>query len=302
MADPLPMTRSRRVILAAGAPLVLAIIVAATWAWTRGAVDQLANLNLVSYAVSVTAPPTAGQARVISDNADITLTANRGSRIAVSGELGGAMARPSFSHKLTRTGLILSSRCRVPAGTCSLRLDVTVPASLPADVTDSSGTLRATSLSGTVTLSSTSGDIDVARLAGDVGLSDSYGTINASDLSGHIRLSDGSGDIDVTSLTGDSQLQDSYGNITIDGLSAAGVRCRNQAGDITIVFTTVPRHVAVSDSYGNITLELPSGRTAYQVHTSNSYGSTTVSVPRDQSSPNVITATNGSGDITIINR
>lgn len=302
MADSPPMTRSRRVILATGVPLVLALIVFATWGWTRGAVNQLVDLNEVSYTVSFTAPPTAGQSKVTSDNADMTLGAGPGNQIGVHGTLRGGMTRPIFSHKLTRTGLILSSRCRAPVGTCSLSLAITVPASLPADITDSFGTIRAESLRGPVELSSNSGDINATGLTGDVELTDSYGNINASDLSGHIRLSDGSGDINVASLTGDSQVTDSYGNITIHALSAADVRCRNQTGDITIVFTTVPRYVAVSDSHGNITLELPPGSTAYQVNTSNSYGRTTVAVPRNQSSPNVITATNGSGDITIVSR
>jgi DUF4097 and DUF4098 domain-containing protein YvlB len=302
MADSLLMTRSRRVLLGTGVPLALAIIAVSSYTWVRGAVNQLVDFNEVSYPVSVTAPVTGGQARVISDNADLTLAAGQGNRIEVHGVAGGAMVRPIFSHKLTRAGLLLRSRCRVSIGTCSLNLDVTVPATRPANVTDSSGTIRARSLRGTVELSSNSGDIDASELTGDVGLTDSYGTISASDLSGRIRLSNISGDIDVTSLTGDSQLQDSFGNITVDGISASDVRCRDQSGDITIVFLTVPSHVAVSDSHGNIRLELPPGGTAYQVRTSNSSGSTRVSVPRDQSASNVITATDSSGDITIINR
>jgi hypothetical protein len=60
--------------------------------------------------------------------------------------------------------------------------------------------------------------------------------------------------------------------------------------------------VDVTDSFGNITLVLPAGSTAYRVQTRNSFGSTTVSVRRSLSARDVITASNNSGDITIVTR
>jgi hypothetical protein len=58
--------------------------------------------------------------------------------------------------------------------------------------------------------------------------------------------------------------------------------------------------VTVTDSFGDITLVLPPGSATYRVATRNSFGSTTVSVPQSPTAGNVITASNNSGNITII--
>jgi len=75
---------------------------------------------------------------------------------------------------------------------------------------------------------------------------------------------------------------------------------RNNSGDISLTFTKVPRQVTVTDSFGDITLVLPPGSATYRVATRNSFGSTTVSVPQSPTAGNVITASNNSGNITII--
>jgi Putative adhesin len=73
----------------------------------------------------------------------------------------------------------------------------------------------------------------------------------------------------------------------------------NGSGNITLTFTKVPKRVDVTDESGDITLVLPPGPTAYQVVTQSTSGSTSVSVNRSQSSPYVITASDGFGNITI---
>jgi DUF4097 and DUF4098 domain-containing protein YvlB len=88
----------------------------------------------------------------------------------------------------------------------------------------------------------------------------------------------------------------------VTGLAAADVVASDQSGDITLEFTKVPRRVDLTDSFGNVTLELPPGRTTYQIHAHTSFGSTTISVPQAQSAPDVITATDSSGDITITSK
>ena len=74
----------------------------------------------------------------------------------------------------------------------------------------------------------------------------------------------------------------------------------NNSGDISLTFTKVPRRVDVTDSFGSITLVLPPGPATYRVTTGDTFGSTTVSVPQSPTAQNVITASNNSGDITIV--
>ena len=101
-------------------------------------------------------------------------------------------------------------------------------------------------------------------------------------------------------MTGDTRLQDSFGNIAVTGLAAGDVLASNNSGDITLTFIRVPQQVHVTDSFGNITIVLPAGSTAYRVTTQDSFGRTTVRARRSPASRNLITASNNSGDITIV--
>ena len=296
-----PMTRARRMVLAAGLPVVLALIAFGVNAWVNRTVIYLADQHDVGYSVGFSVPPAHGQVRVHTSNGALTVQTGTGRRIVVTGQLTGSFVRPSFSHRSTPDGLMLSPECRVP-GNCSASFGISAPAGLPVSVSDSFGELDASGLRGTVALTDNSGDLTASRLTGTIHLADSFGTLTATGLAGSIRLDSGSGDIRATGVTGDTRLQDSFGTIAVTGISAADVVATNNSGDISLTFSKVPQRVNVTDSFGSITLVLPAGPATYRVQTRNSFGSTTVSVPRSPSAPNVITASNQSGDITIITR
>lgn len=295
-----PMTRARWAVLAAGLPVAAALIAFGVHAWVNGTVVYLASQSQVGYSVGLSVPAAAGQARVTSGDGDLTVRPGPGRRIVVRGRLSGSFARPAFSYRSTAAGLALDPQCRVPAGACSLNLGITVPAGLPVNVSDSFGDLDASGLQGTVALSDNSGDLTVSGLTGNVHLAGTFGTITASGLAGSLWLDNNSGDIRAAGITGDTRLQDSFGTIAVTGLAAADVVARNNSGDISLTFTKVPRQVTVTDSFGNITLVLPPGSATYRVATRNPFGVTTVSVPQSPTARNVITASNNSGDITII--
>lgn len=332
----LPMTRGRRLTLAIGGPVAVALIAACVPLWARAALQFMAFHDQVGYSVAFSAPVHDGQVRVTSNNGDMVFrTSAAARRISVRGHLSGSLARPSFSHPSTAAGLALDSNCTVPFGNCNVNFMVTAPVGLPVTLNDSFGDLTASHLPGPVTLSNSSGeittsdlsgriqlidqfgniqasrltgsmrvvnnsgDIDIADLTGPIQLNDQFGNINASQLDGSMRLGNNSGDINVSGATGDTRLQDAFGNINVTGLAAASVVAANNSGDITLRFATVPRHVNVTDSFGNVTLILPAGSTAYQVQTHNSFGSTNVSVPHSPTATHVIKVRNNSGDITI---
>jgi hypothetical protein len=336
MTDPVPMTSTRRAILAAGVPLVLAAVAVCTKAWVNGAVIGLANQHEIGYPVAFTAPLSGGAARVTSQNGNMTVQVGPGRRIGVSGHVAGAVVRPRFV--LQTAPLNFYSQCLAPTGNCSSTYTVTVPGDVPVDVSnsfgnldtsglrgsvklyDNSGNLTASGLaghvtmndqfgnlstgglSGTVTLVDNSGNLNASGVTGNINLTDSFGNIGVGDVSGSISLSGSSGGVTAVGLTGNTQIRDGYGNVAVSGISAGDVRCYNQSGNITISFTTVPRLVVVDDSFGNITLLMPPGDATYRVATTNSFGTTTVRVPRSPSATNSITATDNSGNITIVSR
>jgi S-adenosylmethionine hydrolase len=333
---PLPITRARRTTLIIGLPVAVVLILVCVPLWARGALQVAASHDQVGYSVAVSAPVRGGQVKVTSGYGDMVFRTSRTAHdISVRGHLSGELARPTFSHQSTATGLDLNSGCNAPFGNCDISFTVTAPAGLPVTLGDAFGNLTAGHLSGPVSLSNNSGDIDTSDLDGRIQLNDQFGNIwasqlrgtmrlvnnsgdinafgltgqiqlndqfgnsNSSRLDGSTRLVNNSGDINVSGATGDTQLQDAFGNIYVTGLAAASAVATNNSGDITLRFATVPRQVTVTDSFGNVTLILPAGSTAYQVHTHDSFGSTSVSVAQSPTSAHVIRVSNNSGDITI---
>jgi len=289
-------------VLAIGVPIALLAIALGVRSWTNRAVIYLENQDEVGYSVALSVPASGGHVRMAIANANVTLSTSNSSRIAVRGTLRSSFAKPTFSHQVTAAGLTLSAQCRQPIGNCSLNLAITVPTGLPVAVADSFGNLDARGLRGTIALSDDSADLSAASLSGNIRLTDTFGDLTASGLTGTIRLDNNSGNISATGLTGDTRLQDSFGDIVVTGLAAADVVASDQSGDITLRFTKVPSRVEVTDSFGNITLVMPPGHTAYQVDAHTSFGSRIISVPQAQTAPDVITVTDNSGDITIINQ
>jgi hypothetical protein len=228
------------------------------------AYNAVAQTYQIGYHVHLRVPVSGQRVSVSIDNADAAVSPGGGSRIAVDGTLRASLNRPAFRWHSTAAGLVLHSSCRLGySGSCTMAYDIGVPGGLPVSVTDANGNLTASGLSGQVTLSDGSGDI------------------SASGLSGTVRLSDGSGDIAVT------------------GLAGTDVTGTDESGDITLTFTKVPLGVDVTAASGDITLILPRGPTAYQVHASSDTGGVSDTLEREQSSPHVIVASSGSGDVSI---
>ncbi len=301
MAAPLSLTPARRGVLAVGVPLVLAIIVLAAWGWANAGVRFLAFREQVGYSVRFSVPVTSGQIRVSDSNGDVTVRPVTGHRIEVHGKLTGAFRRPWLHYRTSARGLQLDPGCWVGIGICSIQLAIGAPAGLPLSVSDSFGNLQAGNLHGRIGLSDNSGDVAVSALTGTIRLNDSFGNMTARNLAGSILLVNNSGDIQASGVTGDTQIRDSFGNVDITGLSAADVTASNNTGDVVLSFSRVPDNVQVTDAFGNVTLELPPGTATYRVQAQTTFGNRAVSVPQSPSATHVITVTNNSGDITIVN-
>jgi hypothetical protein len=228
------------------------------------AYNAAAQTYQVGYHVHLSVQPSAQPARVSVDNAEATVRPGAGSRIVVDGTLRGSLARPAFSWRPTPAGLAVHSSCLLGfEGSCTMTFDITVPAGMPVTVTDANG------------------DLSASGLRGQVALSDGSGDITASGLSGTVSLSDDSGDVCVT------------------GLAATDVTGTEGSGDITLRFTKVPLWVDVTAASGDITLILPRGPAAYQVRASSASGDVSDALEREPSSPYVIVASSGSGDVSI---
>ena len=275
MTSPLPMTPGRWAALVIGTPLALLVI-----GWT--ALTAVAFAGLGSSRVNLAVPVHGRTVAVSVDEGDVSVGPGPAGRLRVHGTLRYSLVRPQLRWQRSPSTIALHSHCRVPTGLCSFAYAVTVPAGGRSGVSDGSGNVTASGLAGTVALSTDSGDIHATR------------------ISGSARIADHSGDITVSSLSaGRALIMNDSGNITGRGVSSQVLTARDQSGDITLVFTAVPRQVRISDSSGNVKLVLPPGPTHYRISASSSSGQTSINVPQSATSPHVVSVTGQSGNITL---
>jgi hypothetical protein len=151
--------------------------------------------------------------------------------------------------KLRREGDVLQVHVQVPEDMqgigifyASLDLNVALPATLPVEITDSSGDMTLEGVRVTRVLDS-SGDILARGLPGDVEIEDSSGDISVLDQAGAVRISDSSGDIVVRGArevliprdsSGDIRIEQIAGSVRIEQDSSGEVRVSSVQGTVNI--------------------------------------------------------------------
>jgi hypothetical protein len=277
MSTRLPMTKGRRLALLLGVPLALALI-----GWTG--LTEVAYAGLGSYQVRRAVPVHGSTVTLSTSAADVQVTQAAGSMLRLTGKARYSLVRSTVTWHATRSGVIVSPRCRFFVGDCSFSFRAVLPAGKRAVLSDGSGNLTLRGLTGPVSVGSGSGDVQANLLTGAVSLQTGSGDISGDGLSGpQVTLKDGSGDI------------------VIHGLASLDVVVSDGSGDIALTFSKVPSHVRVSDSSGNVSVVLPPGPTHYQVNASTNSGNRTVTVPQGTGPAHVITVTDGSGDVSVTN-
>jgi DUF4097 and DUF4098 domain-containing protein YvlB len=162
-------------------------------------------------------------------------------------------------------------------------LDVTLPANLAVEATDSSGDATFEDLK-SLTLQDSSGDLTLARIAGAVDVNDSSGDLEIENA-GSVRVNDSSGDIDIDDVrtdvvvendsSGDIQVAKVDGSVTIEQDSSGGIRVEDVRGSVTVD----------NDSSGDIYAGRVKGDFTVKNDSSGSIGHTAIggkiSVPRE---------------------
>jgi DUF4097 and DUF4098 domain-containing protein YvlB len=142
----------------------------------------------------------------------------------------------------------------------SLDLELTVPAGLALDVSDSSGDLSIEGVA-SVTVKDSSGDIEIEDIRGDVSLEDSSGDIDIEDIGGNVTVkNDSSGDIYGENIEGSALvMKDSSGGIRFSDVAKDFVVEKDSSGDITARDIGGDFRV-LSDSSGDIRAHNVNGR------------------------------------------
>ncbi|HET7204735.1 MAG TPA: DUF4097 family beta strand repeat-containing protein [Steroidobacteraceae bacterium] len=141
----------------------------------------------------------------------------------------------------------------------TLDLVVDLPASLPVEITDSSGDLTARDVR-VVKVTDSSGDIVLHRPRSDVEVRDSSGDVRVEGAAGRVQVRDSSGDIVIVGA-GDVVIPvDSSGDITIERVAGSVRIEQDSSGDIRVA--DVGRDFALlGDSSGKVRVSGVKGET-----------------------------------------
>jgi DUF4097 and DUF4098 domain-containing protein YvlB len=154
-----------------------------------------------------------------------------------------------------------------------------------ADISVTSGEIRAFYLKGKLNLSATSGDIELAGAEGEISSSATSGNIQVRDLKGKISLEGTSSDMQIKNLEGDLNIDCTSGTVNIEEFNgtlkssqtSGNLEGRGLKGDISI--TTTSGDVSVEQTDGGLDLSSTSGNleAKTQIIPSKNYYLTTTS-------------------------
>ncbi len=125
------------------------------------------------------------------------------------------------------------------------------------------------------------------------------GNVGVVGVDGALAVNSGEGDVTVRDGTGPLRATSGQGSVSADGLRSQDVYAESGQGDVDLGFLAPPRRVAANSGQGSVSIELPKGPDTYQIHDSSSEGTTTSTVNESSSSPRIIHATSGQGDVTV---
>jgi DUF4097 and DUF4098 domain-containing protein YvlB len=134
-----------------------------------------------------------------------------------------------------------------------------------ADISVTSGEIRAFYLKGKLNLSATSGDIELAGVEGEILSSATSGNIQVRDLKGKISLEGTSSDMQVKNLEGDLSIDCTSGTVNIEEFkgsikssqTSGDLEGRGLKGDISV--TTTSGDVSIEQTEGGLDLNSTSG-------------------------------------------
>jgi hypothetical protein len=294
---PFPLTRGRTAALVIGVPVCLALIAGT-------GLNVIAEIGEGRYPVNYAVPESTKSLNLTMAGGDVAIRQTTASQATLTGTARYSLVRSKLTEQTTGTRTTVAYHCDFPFGDCALDATVNVPAALPVVAGTDGGNATVTGTTGQVTLSSGGGNITADHTFGLLTLTTNGGNIKATAVtSPTFTTSTGGGDITATTVRSHAiTATTSGGNIDATGITAETVTATSGGGNIEIDFTGVPQGVQVDTSGGNITLVLPPGDTKYHVATHTDGGQVSDSLLQDSTSNNVITATSGGGNITILQR
>ncbi|WP_018349901.1 DUF4097 family beta strand repeat-containing protein [Longispora albida] len=195
---------------------------------------------------------------------DITISSGTDGEVGVDRDLQWKNEKPTYKEEWSGSTLRITSKCPGDPENCETNYTLKVPAGVTVNAKTGAGNVTVRGLSGDVAIDTGSGDITLDGLSG-----------------GKVGVKSGAGPVKGTSLKN--------GEIDID----------TGSGTVELTYGTAPSVVKVKTGSDAIRVSLPKGDEGYNVKTSTQSGKQDVTVKVDSTSNRAITATTGSGDVTV---
>lgn len=253
----LPLTPVRRLVLAIGVPIAIALI-----GWTG--FSFVADVGQGSYTVNYSIPVRAGQLSLNAAGGEVTVRPGGQPGVGhLTGIVHYSLIRPRFTWNPTASGTAASLGCRIPVGDCDLDATLEAPARTALSLRSGGGSLSVSGMTGDVTLSSGGGELTVTGLRGDLRLSTGGGDIHGNALlASDVSVQTGGGDVTLA-FTGpprNLQIRTAGGNITVilpHSSTPYKINATTGGGVITDPVpqdTASPYVISASTGGGNITI------------------------------------------------
>ncbi|HYC59417.1 MAG TPA: hypothetical protein VEK79_07610 [Thermoanaerobaculia bacterium] len=158
---------------------------------------------------------------------------------------------PRMTLTLRKVGSELHIDANIPEKTLvfgffSARLDfaVTMPAGLPVEIDDGSGSLKVAN-TGNTSIEDGSGSIEVRNVRGSLSVNDGSGSIEVDTVVGSVKIEDQSGELSVRNVNGSVEIEDGSGAISVARIEGS-VHVRDD-GSGSIVVQNIRRDVTIDD-------------------------------------------------------
>jgi hypothetical protein len=252
----LPMTTGRRVALAIGVPLCLALTI-------NTGFQLVSDVGRGNIPVTYDAPPGARQVRVTTSGGDVLLRQGSGDRARLAGTGIYSLFRPRVTERFSAGVASLGYQCRNPEGDCGLDGTLTVPAGMAVSASTGDGQVTADGITGAVTLSTGGGDVAANGVSGPLSVSTGDGGVQATGIAAtQVSVSSGSGDVEIvfTRVPRTVQVKTGNGNITIvvprDGTHYHVVPLTGNGNihDSLLIDSSSDNLITVTSGSGDITL------------------------------------------------
>ncbi|HMD94781.1 MAG TPA: DUF4097 family beta strand repeat-containing protein [Trebonia sp.] len=250
------MTTGRRVALAIGVPLCLALTV-------NTGFDLVANVGRGKIPVTYHAPAGARQVSVTTSSGDVLLRQGSGGQASFAGTGTYSLIRPRVRERSVGGDASFGYQCRVPEGPCYLDGTLTVPAGMAVSVWTGGGQVAADGTTGAVTLSTGGGNVTANAVSGSLSLSTGGGGVQATGVAAtRVSVDAGGGSIEIvfTTVPRNVKVSTGGGNITIvvprggTHYHVVAVTGGGSVDEPVPIDSTSPNLITATSGGGNITI------------------------------------------------